>query len=217
MKIDTLLNDARLPRVKANGRDRGLQGFTARFAWLAAAALLAMPATGTAGPLRYSVDAGRSQVDFRIHYLGIFSLGGQFNGVVGTVVFDPDRWETLQVAIRIPVNSLETRPGFWRGELLGPNFFESGRYPTIEFSTTRTLRTGPSSAEAWGNLTLRSVTRPILLKARIVREADSTSFAVEADVRLQRSAFGLGGALPLASDDVTIVLHLRMMLADVAN
>ena len=175
---------------------------------------IAVPSTGTAAPLRYTVDVARSHVDFKIRYLGVFTLGGHFNGVVGTAVFDPDQWETLDVSIRIPVNGLETRPSFWRGELLGPHFFDSEHFPAIQFSTTRTARTANATADAWGNLTVRSVTRPVLLKARVVLEADAVAVAVEAETRLLLSAFGLGGVLPFASDDVTVVLHLRMVPAE---
>ena len=82
---------------------------------------------GTAGPAvaapqRYTIDGTASGVDFRVRYLGLFSLGGHFSHVTGVVVFDPAHWETLEVAIQIPVDTLETRPEFWRGEVLGPSF-----------------------------------------------------------------------------------------------
>ena len=188
-----------------------MHAFAVRLAWFAGAALLAIPATGSAASQRYTVDVARSRVDFRIRYLGLFNPGGQFHGVTGTVVFDPLHWETLEVLIQIPVDSLESGPSLWRSELIGPRFFDGDRYPTIEFGSTRTERTAYATADIWGNLKLRSVTRPVLLKARIVPEADAAAVAVEAETLLQRSAFGLGAVLPFASDDVTIILHLRIV------
>ena len=216
-EIPTLRTDGGwLPR-RVIFQSSALPGRVGGVVRLAAAALLAMPTTGTAAPVRYNVDVTRSRVDFKIRYLGIFMLGGQFNGVVGTAVFDSDRWETLAVGIRVPVNGLETRPSFWRGELLGPHFFDSAHYPAIEFSTTRTARTGNGTADAWGNLTVRSVTRPVLLKARVGLESDAVAVTVEAEAQLQLSAFGLGGVVRFASDDVAIVLHLRMVPAEAAR
>lgn len=183
----------------------------ARLAWLATALLLAIPASGISAPRRYEVDAARSQVDFRLHYFGLFNPGGRFRRAAGTVAFDPGHWETVAVAVRIPVDSLETRPALWRSELLGPGFFDSGRYPNIEFSSTRAEQTTNATADVWGSLTLRGVTRSVLLKARIVPATTAGAFAIEAEARLQRSAFGLDAVLPFASDEVTIILHLTVV------
>ena len=183
----------------------------ARLASLAVAVLLAIPASGISAPRRYEVDAALSQVDFRLRYFGLFSPGGHFRRAAGIVAFEPGHWETVEVAVRIPVDSLETRPALWRSELLGPGFFDSGRYPSIEFHSTRAEYRSISTADVWGNLTLHGVTRAVLLKAQIVPAAAAGAFSIEGEARLQRSAFGLTTVLPFASDEVTIVLHLTVV------
>ena len=104
---------------------RLLRGDTEGLAVLAAVALIGTPALVDAGPHQYSVDIARSRVDFAVRFLGFFSPGGHFSGVTGTVIFDPEHWETVEVTIRIPTGSLEARPAFWRAELLGPHFFDA--------------------------------------------------------------------------------------------
>lgn len=177
------------------------------------AALLAVAGSAAAEPQRYRVDAAHSRVEFRIRYLGFFSPGGHFDRVNGIVTFDPEHWETLEVAIDIPLASLESRPAFWRPELLGPRFFDSARFPSMAFHATRAESRGPSSGAAWGSLSLHGVTRPVTLQARVVSHPDEVE--IDAETRISRSAFGLGGTLPLAGDEVTVVMHIRAV-ADAA-
>jgi polyisoprenoid-binding protein YceI len=166
-----------------------------------------MAGAAVAAPGCYAVDGTRSQVEFHIRYLGFFSPGGRFDRVAGTVSFDPERWDALAVSIRIGVDGLESRPRFWRNELLGPRFFDHARYPDIAFDGRHAERTGPDAGLAFGALTLRGITRPVALRTRLVVAAGALD--VDADTTVRRSDFGLGGVLPLASDDVSIVLHLR--------
>jgi polyisoprenoid-binding protein YceI len=168
-------------------------------------AVVAVPAG--AAPRCFTVDAARSDVEFRLRVFGFFSPGGHFDRIAGTVKFDPQHWEALTVSIRIAVAALESRPRFWRDELLGPRFFDQSRYPRIEFTGASARQTGPDAGIVSGTLTLRGITRPVALRARIVPGAGALQ--IEAQTGVRRSDFGLGGVLPLASEDVTIVLHLR--------
>ena len=108
-------------------------------AWILAAALalLVPPGSALAAPGCYAVDATGSRVEFRLRYFGFFSPGGRFDRVAGSVNFDPEHWDALTVSIRIAVESLESRPRFWRDELLGPRFFDGARYPGISFDGDR--------------------------------------------------------------------------------
>jgi len=49
--------------------------------------------------------------------------------------------------------------------------------------------------------------RPVTLKARLTNATGALD--IDAGTSVRRSDFGLGGVLPLASDAVTISLHLR--------
>ena len=188
-----------------------MRGRAERLAALLIAALLGASPGAHAVERRYVIDGLGSRVDFTVRYLGFFSPGGHFGRVAGTVMFDPEHWETLAVSIRIPVDTLESRPGFWRSELLGPRFFDGAHHPSIEFEGRRAVQTAPAAGQCFGALTLRGQSRPVVLNARL--RAQASVIEIEATTRLARSAFGLGGVLPLASDEVTVVLRLRAILA----
>jgi polyisoprenoid-binding protein YceI len=192
------------PERAAAGRAGGIAAILA--------ALLLAPGTAAAAPRCYAVDSASSRVDFRIRLFGLFSPGGRFRRVAGTVVFDPDHWDALAVSVRISVGDMESRPRFWRDELLGPRFFDHARYPQISFAATRAEQTAPSAGLAYGEVTLRGTTRPVVLRARL--QPSDEALEIEADTALKRSDFGLGGVLPLASDEVTIALSLHTTPGD---
>jgi polyisoprenoid-binding protein YceI len=164
---------------------------------------------GSAAPIPYQIDTVRSEVNFGVQCFGFFKYGGRFSRFSGNVVLDPSHWETLQLTVNIPVDSLESRPRLWRRVLLGPAFFDSVHYPSIAFGAMNATRTGRTSAEATGNLTIRGTTRPLRLAILAAPNADALE--VNAETTLKRSDFGLGGVLPFASDDVTVVLRLRLL------
>ena len=180
---------------------------------IAVGVAIGAPRPVCAAPQRFEVDAAQSHVDFRIRYLGLLTLSGRFSDVTGVVVFDPDHWETLEVAMQILVESLDLKPEFWRNELLSPRFFDARRYRTIGFSAAGAERTGPAAGDATGSLTLHGTTGPVRLRARIT--ATAGALEVDGETHLARSAFGLGATLPFASDEVTVTLRIRATPATV--
>ena len=165
------------------------------------------PAVG--GPSAYKIDVTGSEVDFGVQCFGLFKYGGRFSHFSGQVVLDPEHWETLQLKIQIPVDSLESRPRLWRHTLLGPAFFDSSRYPNIQFGAMNAARTGQTSARATGNLTIRGTTRP--LRLAILAAPNVDAIEINTETTLKRSDFGLGGVLPFASDSVSVSLRLRLV------
>ncbi|MBS0374299.1 MAG: YceI family protein [Proteobacteria bacterium] len=173
---------------------------------LAASVALGASAPAIAATQRYAVDGAQSWVDFKVRYLGLFSLGGRFRAVTGDLAVDLDDARELVVTMAIPVSTLESKPAFWRSELLSPRFFDAAHHPEIRFAAERSESEAGDARRCFGTLTLRGTSRPVVLDARLRRAAGSLE--VEASALVSRAAFGLGGVLPFASDDVTISLHL---------
>jgi polyisoprenoid-binding protein YceI len=184
---------------------RALIALTAS-AVLGTAAPTVAAAPAAAAARHYAVDGTQSWVDFKVRYLGLFALGGRFRAVAGDLAVDLDDARELVVTIAIPVSSLESKPAFWRGELLSPRFFDAARHPEIRFAGERSEAATAGARRCFGTLTLRGTARPVVLDARLRQSA--TALEVEASALVSRAAFGLGGVLPFASDDVSISLHL---------
>ena len=171
--------------------------------------MLGGASTVCAAPVPYKIDIAHSEVNFGVQCFGLFKYGGRFSRFSGNVVLDPNHWETLKLNISIPVDSLESRPRLWRRALLGPAFFDGVHYPSIAFGAMNAARTGRNSAQATGNLTIRGTTRPLHLA--ILASPNADAIEINTETTLKRSDFGLGGVLPFASDDVTVLLRLRLL------
>ena len=64
---------------------------------------------------------------------------------------------------RVKTASLNTRDVLRDGYLCSPDFLEADKYPEMVFKSTRVVRTGKTKANLHGDLTIRDVTKPVVL------------------------------------------------------
>ena len=188
---------------------------------LAAAVLLASPAIAQApaglpgradaavvsGGL-YKVDPNHTQVIWTVDHMGFSPLSGMFGQMTGTLSLDKARPAASKLEIDIPVSGLAvTSPGFDK-HLKSGDFFEIDKHPTGRFVSTSVASSG-TSATIKGDLTLKGITKPVVLKAKFfgagvnpMNKAENVGFTATA--RIKRSDFGLGYAVPVVADDVDL-------------
>lgn len=118
-------------------------------------------------------------IAFRAYGLGLFPLDGNFTRFEGSLTYDPQDRGRCRVHLLVEVASLVMSPISLRDELLGPEFMDAGRYPSLRFD-------GTCQGEAvGGDLTLHGVTRPFAL------DLDWSANALTAQGRLRRAAWGM--------------------------
>jgi polyisoprenoid-binding protein YceI len=188
----------------------GATGARRRVAAVVAAALLAATALpGRAQRIAYRVDPAHSAALFSVLHLGVFRAHGRFARMTGRVVVD-DAAQSGSVDLEIDAASVATgwslRDAFVRGE----NMFDSERYPVVRFRSTRLEYADGKLARIAGELTLRDVTRPVVVTvATIVCGAAGNGCDAEGATSIHRRDFGLDFAWPLIGDDVDLVLRIR--------
>jgi len=190
--------------------------FTALLLATAAVPVIAqMPKTppGTPDPARvkagtYSVDSDHTQVVFKVNHLGFNSYYGIFAGAKGSLTIDPAKPTASVIAIQIPINAVLTTNGELNTHLKSPDFFDAAKFPTATFKSTSVTVDG-TKARIAGNLTLKGVTKPVVLDAWFtgagvgpMNKADELGF--EATTTIKRSDFGVSYGVPLVSDDVPL-------------
>lgn len=170
-----------------------------------------------AGAGTYVIDAAHSELQFRIRHL-VSRVNGTFNQWKGTItVPDENRWETAQIEVVIQTASIDTKNERRDNHLRTSDFFLADSFPTITFRSTRIERSG-NAAKIHGNLTMRGVTRPVVLegellgatktaqgKNRIGFEATTTIDRLDYGVAWNRAAEGGGVTL---GDEVTITMTI---------
>ena len=96
--------------------------------------------------------------------------------------------------------------------LKGDDFFDAAKYPTATFVSTRILRTGKTTANVDGNLTLHGVTRPIVLhvtfnQAGTLPVVNIYDAGFQATATVKRSDFGMGAYTNFITDEVPLQLE----------
>jgi polyisoprenoid-binding protein YceI len=175
------------------------------------AALLGVAASVVAAPVRYTLDPPHTQVIFSWDHLGFSHPSGQFGQVQGTLVYDTDAPSKSSVRVSIPVKSLDTHVPALDKQLLGAEFLDVAKYPTITFVSTQVRAAGKSRFVVEGELTVHGVTHPVTLNVTLNKAGsypmiDAPALGFGATARFDRSAFGVGEGMPMVGDALQLTI-----------
>lgn len=176
---------------------------------LAAAAPLAMAQTTT-----WKADPYHSEVDFTVQHLGITNVHGRFGKVDATLEWDEADPAKSSVHATIDVTGVDTGVTPRDNDLKSDHFFNVAQYPTATFVSTSVEKTG-SGLEVHGNLTLKGVTKPVVLHVDgptgpVTGMDKKPHMGFEAKTTINRADFGIAAGMPSAmvSDEVQLEIDL---------
>ncbi len=173
---------------------------------LLAAALIATAfGTAQAAPATYSVDPTHTFASFEITHFGTSTIRGRFDKKEGSVTFDRAA-KTGKVEITIDMASINSGVAPFDGHLKSKDLFNVAEFPTAKFVGDKFSFTGDKVTAVSGTLTLMGKTQPVTLKATNFNCYDNPMVKREVcggdfETVLQRSAFGITYALPMAAPD----------------
>lgn len=162
---------------------------------------------------KYKIDPFHTQVLFTVNHLGWTEYTGQFTNPTGSLTLDAKVPANSKVEVSFPIDKVRTTVGELDTGLAGNGFFDAAKNPTATFVSTRVVKTSASTANITGNLTIKGVTKSVMLKARFIGagpefwgdKKEAIGFAATASVK--RSDFGLTQGIPLVSDKVDLVIN----------
>ena len=185
------------------------------------AAAFTLPAS--AGTTTYQIDPRHSSAEFGVTHLMISTVRGEFHGVTGTVVVDEADIGNSTVNVTIDATTVDTREPDRDKHLKSDAFFDVTKYPVITFKSTKVEKNADGSLKITGDLTIRGVTKSVVLTTSAPRPAIQDPWglrrtAVSASTKINRQDFGVswnqkmdGGGL-IVGDDVTITLDVEMII-----
>lgn len=145
----------------------------------------------------YRVDFGHSIVEFSIKF-AFTRVKGRFTAAEGTILYDPVTPTNSSITMIIDSKSLDTGWPHRDEHLRTSDFFDTDKFPTIEFRSRR-LSQAQRGWMAVGDLTMHGVTKRITIPFRLLqpptRDPQSRWLLmnVAGDVRLARADFGITG------------------------
>ncbi|MBI5485205.1 MAG: YceI family protein [Deltaproteobacteria bacterium] len=189
------------------------------FALIISLALLA-PLSALAAT--YNLDPLHSAIQFKVKHLMITNVTGVFEKFKGTVVIDDQDITRSKVNVSVETASLNTNIAKRDEHLRSPDFFDVAKFPAMTFVSTRVEKEGPGRLKVTGNLTIKGVSKPVVLTvdgptAEIKGTQGESRRGASATTTVNRHDFGVnwskkldGGGLVVA-DDVHISIDTELV------
>lgn len=185
---------------------------------VALALTLVFASAAQAAPVLWTIDPGHSQVGFSIRHF-FSKVPGQFTKFSGTIVYDSEKPEVSSVKVEIDASSINTQNEKRDGHLRSEDFFYVEKFPTITFVSTKVTPVEAGKLKVEGNLSMRGVTKPVILDADFLGAGPSMNgesrSGFEATTKVDRKDYQIvwnkaldqGGTL--LGDDVEIKLNVE--------
>ena len=171
----------------------------------------------------WNLDAGHSDINFRIRHLVISTVTGKFKSFSSVATTTGDDFSTADISFEAETASIDTGVEQRDGHLRGEDFFNSEVFPKLTFKSTSIRKVDDENFEINGLLTIRDVTKTITLKAEYGGIAKDPYGQIKAGFevsgKINRSEYGLtwnalteaGGAV--VSDEVKLQANVQYIKA----
>jgi polyisoprenoid-binding protein YceI len=178
--------------------------------------------TAPAGVTAWKVDPTHTHVGFAVRHLMISKVRGHFGEVEGTLRMEGDDLATARLDVEIRADCIETGVAQRDEHLRSADFLDAERFPSLAFRSTSFTRAGKDRLQVAGDLTIRDVTRPVVLdvveRGSVEDPWGGRRAGYQATTKIDRKDFGLtwnqaleaGGVL--VGDEVEITLEGELLL-----
>jgi polyisoprenoid-binding protein YceI len=120
-------------------------------------------AAPVSAPSTWKVDPTHSELSFSIRHM-VSRVRGQFDTWTGTIIADPNDWNTASVEVVAQTSTIDTNNERRDEDLRSPNHFDAEANPTVTFKSTKVTRFAGDSVQVAGNLTIHGVTKAVVLR-----------------------------------------------------
>ena len=144
--------------------------------------------------MTWTLDPAHSAVTFSAKHMMITTVRGSVAIRDFSLDFDPQNLVGSSVRVSLDASSIETGQEARDQHLRSADFLETETHPTIDFVSTRIEPAG-DDYRIHGDLTIRGVTRPVVLDAEfggtVPNMQGGTRAAFSATTKINRDDFGL--------------------------
>lgn len=163
-------------------------------------------ATGLQGD--WDLDPAHTRIGFSAKHAMVTTVRGSFNDVTGAIHVDLDDLTQSSVTVRLGVASIDTRNTQRDDHLRSADFFDVERWPEITFVSTNIDEIEDNDFAVSGDLTIRDVTRQVMLPLTLIGVQQDPMGALRAGFegsrRINRRDFGLEWNVPLDSGGLLV-------------
>jgi polyisoprenoid-binding protein YceI len=172
----------------------------------------------------YTLDKAHASLIFRADHLGFSHYTARFKRFDATLAFDPANLARSSVTATVDATSLETdfptpEKVDFNAQLQNEQWLDTAKFPQMTFRSKTLELTGPSAFRINGELTLRGVSRPMVLEATYNGGYEGHPMDPHARIgfsahgTLKRSDFGMTFGIPApgttmgVGDEVEVIIE----------
>jgi polyisoprenoid-binding protein YceI len=170
----------------------------------------------------WNIDPAHSVAEFKIRHMMISYVKGAFSGITGILNLDETDYSRSTIEVSIPAVSIRTADDKLDAHLKQTDFFDVENFPTLAFKSTNIRSTGGDDYAVTGDLTIRGVSRSVILSVDEVSKPSADPWGnqrigLSGSTKINRKDFGIiwntaldsGGVL--VGEEVTITLHAQFI------
>jgi len=162
----------------------------------------------------WEIDASHTRIGFATRHAMVTKVRGAFNEVSGRVVVDAENPDASSATVTVQMASIDTRNQQRDDHLRSPDFFDVENYPEMTFTSTRIEEVDDDAYMVTGDLTIRDITRSIIVPLRLVG-VDTDPFGnvragLEGSRRIDRRDWGVTWNTPLDSGGLLVSERIQL-------
>ena len=171
--------------------------------------------------MTWQIDPAHSEIQFSARHMMISTVRGRFKRFSGMVEADEQNPTTARVEVQIDAASIDTGDDKRDTHLRSPDFLNVEQYPYITFKSTKVEQRDATHGQLTGNLTIRDVTKPVILEVEYAGMAKSPwgtiSAGFSAHTRINRKDWGLNWNVALetggwlVSDEIRVDIEVELV------
>lgn len=164
--------------------------------------------TAQAATKTYTLDPAHTHVLWHISHFGFSNPSGKWFAN-GTLIIDESKPKDSKLNVIIQVGDIVTGIPKLDEHLKSADFFDVAKFPTATFVSDKVVSTGKDSAKVYGTLTLRGISKPVVLQVKLNNKgispvSNKPTLGFSATTKVNRSDFGMTTYLPGLGNEVKI-------------
>lgn len=169
----------------------------------------------------WKVDPTHSEVGFKVKHMMITNVNGSFGTFDAEALTEGEDFSSAKFSFSADINSINTGVADRDAHLKSDDFFNAEKYPKLNFRSTSIKDNGNGELSIEGELSVRDITKPIVLNAEfggiVVDPYGQTKAGLTVNGKIKRSEYDLkwnaiteAGSI-VVSDEVKLNAELQFV------
>jgi polyisoprenoid-binding protein YceI len=162
----------------------------------------------------WNFDPTHTAANFSARHMMVTTVRGSISGVSGQLELDIENPAAASMEVQLDARTIFTGVEDRDNHLRSADFLDVENYPTITFKSTKVEVTGDAEGKIYGDLTIRNVTKPVVLSTEFLGQEvnpwGKTVIGFEAETKINREDFGLVWNVALESGGVLVGKDIKL-------